>query len=82
MALFMYNMSMRWSTFRFDSLALLAVTATALLVTFLPSDQVDVSSAGLALSYAISVSVMLICNCFLFAVTAAVPVFCFDTFMQ
>ena len=69
MARFMYDMSMNWSTFRLDTLSLVSATVTALLVTFLPSEQVDAASAGLALSYAISVSVMLNCNCILFAIT-------------
>ena len=92
MARFMYDMSMSWSTFRLDTLSLASVTATALLVTFLPSDQVDAASAGLALSYAISVSVMLNCNWILFAITPtfsafhllwylhAMPAICYDTF--
>ena len=69
MALFMYNVSIRWSTYRFDVLGLAAATASALIVTFLPSDEVDAGSAGLALSFGVNVSVMPNYNCLMFAVT-------------
>ena len=58
MALFLFQTSMRWAAVRLDTLSLLVVLATALFVTFMPSDIIEPSYIALAFSYAINVSKM------------------------
>lgn len=57
MSLLLGQTAMRWATVRLDSISLLVVLATSLLVTYMPSGIVDPSFAALALAYAMSVSV-------------------------
>ena len=55
MALFLFQTGMRWSTTRLDCLSVIIVLATALFVTFMPSDVIKPAYAALALAYAMNV---------------------------
>ena len=56
MAVFMFQMSMRWAAVRLDILSNMIVLATALFVTFMPNDVIEPAYAALALAYSMSVS--------------------------
>jgi len=59
MAMFLFQSAMRWAAVRLDTLSMIVVFATALLVTFLPTNQVQPAYAALALSYAMNVGYQL-----------------------
>ena len=58
MAVFMFQMSMRWAAVRLDILSNMIVLATALFVTFMPNDVIEPAYAALALAYSMSVSIV------------------------